>query len=82
MDQEGDTEMQRICPTCVAAKQSSQATTGNRELGSAASGKGGPGCERANTAAVKGAHERATVEDQEDVAEAVGLDGMEEMTEF
>ena len=43
LDQGGDTEMQRICPTCVAAKQSSQATTGKRKLGSAASGKGGPG---------------------------------------
>ena len=37
--------------------------------------------ERANTAAVKGAHDWATVEDQEDVAEAVGLDGVEAMTE-
>ena len=43
VDQEGDTEMQRICPTCVAAKQSSQATTGKRELGSAASRKKEPG---------------------------------------
>ena len=43
VDQEGDTKMQRICPTCVAAKQSPQATTGKRKLGSAASGKGGPG---------------------------------------
>ena len=38
--------------------------------------------ERANTAAVKGAHDWATVEDQEDVAEAVGLDGVEERTEY
>ena len=38
--------------------------------------------ERANTAAVKGAHDWATVEDQEDVAEAVGLDVVEEMTEY
>ena len=43
MDQEGDTELQSICPTCVAAKQSSQATTGKRKLRSAASGNGGPG---------------------------------------
>ena len=41
MDQEGDTELQRICSTCVAAEQSSQATTGKGKLGSAASGKGG-----------------------------------------
>ena len=38
--------------------------------------------ERANTAAVKGAHDWATIEDQEDVAEAMGLDGVEEMTEY
>ena len=44
MNQEGDAEMQRICPTCVDAKQSSQATTGKkRKLGNATSGKGGPG---------------------------------------
>ena len=41
VDEEGDTEMQRICPTCVAA--TSQATTGKRKLGSAASGNGGLG---------------------------------------
>ena len=43
VDQEGDTEMQRIYPTCVAVNQSSQATIGKCKLGSAASGKGGPG---------------------------------------
>ena len=47
VDQEGDTEMQRICLPCVAAKQSSQATTGKRKLGNAASGKGGPGAKEA-----------------------------------
>ena len=31
--------------------------------------------EHANTAAVKGAHDWATIQDQEDVAETVGLDG-------
>ena len=38
--------------------------------------------ERANTAAVKGVHDWATIEDQEDVAEAVGVDGVEEITEY
>ena len=35
-----------------------------------------------NTAAVKRANDWATIEDQEDVAEAVSLDGVEEMTEY
>ena len=38
--------------------------------------------ECANTAAVKGAHDWVTVEDQKDVAEVVDLDGVEDMTEF